>query len=313
MMKPFLKNILRRIVGMIAKALIRSGLVGKYVMVQMDGGICSQMHFYRIATLMDRAGVRTRLSYRWYRYFATDTDGRFCRNLDLPKLFPGIDLKGTSRLLEELYRISFEKEIDYFRGDACSDEWLSLKAPLYVTGYFHDDDEVYGCGFREMFRLNPDVLDERNRELYSIIEDKNRNGWSTVAVHVRRGDLSKYSPAYGNPAEEDYFSKAISQLSSAREDIVFYLFSDEPCWVKERLGDLLASLNHQVIDWNGSDKGYMDLVLMSRCRDIVASQGTLGKFAALLRPEELLDGCVIMPSGISSAEWTGRFRNSEVI
>lgn len=308
-----LKKLLRSAVRRSAKVLIGSGIIGKYVMVQMDGGICSQMHFYRIASLMERAGIRIRLSYRWYRYFATDTDGRFCRNLDLSKLFPGIDLKGTSRLVEELYRISFEKEVDYFGGDACSHDWLALKAPMYVTGYFHDDDEVYGPGFREMFRLSPDVLDRRNRELYDIIEEKNRNGIPTVAVHVRRGDLARYNPAYGDPVEEDYFSEAVSRLASACKDVFFYIFSDEPDWVKERLGSLLASVDHLIVDWNGSDKGYMDLVLMSRCRHIVASQGSLGKFAALLRPEDLLEGTVIMPSGISSAEWTGRFKNQEVI
>jgi hypothetical protein len=37
-----------------------------------------------------------------------------------------------------------------------------------------------------------------------------------------------------------------------------------------------------VIDENGSDRGYVDLYLLSQCRTFISSQGGFAKFARLL-------------------------------
>jgi hypothetical protein len=44
---------------------------------------------------------------------------------------------------------------------------------------------------------------------------------------------------------------------------------------------------------NGSDKGYIDLYLMSKCDSFITSQGSLGKYARLLRSDDAL---IIEPS-----------------
>lgn len=65
-------------------------------------------------------------------------------------------------------------------------------------------------------------------------------------------------------------------------DLIF-IFSDEPEWVKM---DLLPRLSvkdcAEVVDINGSDKGYMDLYLLAHCKHQITTKGTLGKFGALL-------------------------------
>ena len=49
----------------------------------------------------------------------------------------------------------------------------------------------------------------------------------SCAVHVRRGDLSRYNPFYGNPPTADSFIKAMKYITSKKPNTVFYFFSDE--------------------------------------------------------------------------------------
>ena len=44
----------------------------------------------------------------------------------------------------------------------------------------------------------------------------------------------------------------------------------------------LTEGNCKIVDINGSDKGYMDLFLIARCKHQITSKGTLGKYGALL-------------------------------
>ena len=55
----------------------------------------------------------------------------------------------------------------------------------------------------------------------------------------------------------------------------------------------LTESNCKVVDINGSDKGYMDLFLIARCRHQITSKGTLGKYGALLgdNPEKTVVLC----------------------
>lgn len=105
----------------------------------------------------------------------------------------------------------------------------------------------------------------------------------SVGVHVRRGDLKEEVSSYGAPASFDYFMNATAFFKKKLYRPYFYFFSDEPEWVKM---DLLPRLSvkdcAEVVDINGSDKGYMDLYLLAHCKHQITTKGTLGKFGALL-------------------------------
>ncbi len=137
----------------------------------------------------------------------------------------------------------------------------------------------------------PEVLDEQNRLLYSKIG----SCACSVAVHVRRGDLKVEIPAYGKPASLEYFKSAVTYMQGKDKSSFFYFFSDEPDWVRDELIPQLRLTEGscKVIDVNGSDKGYMDLFLIARCRHQITSKGTLGKYGALLgdNPEKTVVLC----------------------
>lgn len=88
----------------------------------------------------------------------------------------------------------------------------------------------------------------------------------------------------------------------------FFIFSDEPDWCQENVTRFMPEGTYKIMDQNGSDKGYIDLALMSRCHCIIASQGSMGKYGALLRPEGYRDGLVVLLKN-HLEEWGGRFPN----
>lgn len=103
---------------------------------------------------------------------------------------------------------------------------------------------------------------------------------------VRNFDLLKAFPYLElESASVDYFKRSVDYCKKQMAAVpYFYFFSDEPDWV---INELVPSLqltidNCKVVNINGSDKGYMDLILIARCKHQITSKGTMGKYGALL-------------------------------
>ena len=283
---PMLKHILKAGIRLLAttplKMLYKHHLLKPSVIVKVDGGLCSQMHFYLIGCLFLSKNCQIEFDLHWFKISGKDSKGEFCRNFDLLKLFPNLPFKKASQLKSRLYAILFPHANNYFQEDN-ELAYLNLTPPIYLTGYYKDPDYLYHTLFKQYFTLNKEILDIPNQAIWKQIEETK----DATAIHVRRGDLSTYHPAYGTPCTSSYFSQAIHYLSQRHSPACFYIFSDEPEWCKQALIPHLPINEHyQVVDLNGSDKGYMDLVLMSCCPHQITSQGSLGKFAALLKQQK---------------------------
>lgn len=65
--------------------------------------------------------------------------------------------------------------------------------------------------------------------------------------------------------------------------------------------------NYSVVDINGSDKGYMDLYLISHCKHQITSKGTLGKYGALL--DDNIGKYVILCDDVTEYSWRKLLQN----
>ena len=75
----------------------------------------------------------------------------------------------------------------------------------------------------------------------------------------------------------------------------------------ELLPKLSIADSAEVVDINGSDKGYMDLYLIAHCKHQVTTKGTLGKFGALLA--DTPDKYVILCNDMTQQYWKILFQN----
>lgn len=259
-----------KLIRFLARALIQTRILRKMVVIRIDGGICSQMHFYLIGQYFIKRGFIVKYDLYWFKKHGKDLTGNFIRNFDLLKAFPYIQFE-QAKVWENFF---------YSRLAAPTHNTIhQLMPPIYMDDYYEDNEDMYLRMFPDSFHLCLEVLDVNNRRLY----DRICSNVETVAIHIRRGDLAIYNGAYGNPVDTDYFVKAVNSIGAGHIHLNCYLFSDEPLWVRKQLLPLLPFGNdYTVVDINGSDKGYMDLYLISACKYQITSKGSLGKYGGML-------------------------------
>lgn len=154
-----------------------------------------------------------------------------------------------------------------------------LTAPdgVYLDGYwqteryFNEIDDV----IREELTPREDP-DSANRAALSEISK-----CRSVSLHIRRGDYVSnptYSKFHGL-CPMDYYENAVRQISAEVEQPRFFIFSDDPEWVRENL-----KLDHPTtyINHNGEEKDYEDLRLMSACENHIIANSSFSWWGAWL-------------------------------
>lgn len=296
MLKDLKRNIYRY--------LIDWKIIRPKIIVMMDGGICSQMHQYLLGYLYVKAGFSVCYDLTFYKEWGADINNEYVRNFDILKAFPYLDFAVASD-----YEINIYKRKYFYGGNdgaiRTNDfSFLDFVPPVYLGGYYHFPSLKWLEAFQSLYKLSDGVLDDVNREK----SDEIAAHPNSVAVHVRRGDLREEVSSYGAPASLDYFMKAILFLKKKLHEPYFYFFSDEPEWVRvELLPKLSIADSAEVVDINGSDKGYMDLYLIAHCKHQVTTKGTLGKFGALLA--DTPDKYVILCNDMTQQYWKILFQN----
>jgi hypothetical protein len=251
----------------------------RLIIIRSDGGICSQIAFFALGKFYEDKGYPIKYDLSWFEENGKDMNGEFDRNFDLLRAFPSINID-----------IASESETHHYRKHhKSSDGDLESQSPPAYLDAFYDGRWSQVIQFREYLKNNftPDnlVFENHNNEvLQDILCQEN-----ACAVHVRRGDLGAYNEYYGEPLGVGFFLEAIGHVLRVSANTKFYFFSDESDWVRENiLSSLNANVKYEIIDKNGSDKGYIDLYLMSKCKSFITSHGSLAKFARLLSSDDAL-------------------------
>ena len=252
------------------------GIFGKKsVIIRVDGGLCSQIAFAALGKFFEDKGYRVKYDLTWYRQNGMDMDNRFVRNFDMAKAFPEMVFNEASDTEIGFYKM--------FHKRNSKKNVTEQKPPVYLDSYDNERHFLfvhYRDYFIKAFRFN--TKDKTQLELLSEIENTN-----SVGVHIRRGDIAT-SNCYGKPADIEYFVKAMNMIQNGSKDksVKFYLFSDEPEWISENILPEVKGLDCKLCTGNGSDKGYLDLYLLSRCKHIISSNGSMGAYARILSPNE---------------------------
>lgn len=154
---------------------------------------------------------------------------------------------------------------------------LDCHDDVYLQGYWQSEKYFKGIEkiIREDFTLSeePDYLNQQ-------MIDKIRN-CEAVSLHIRRGDYvsDPETTAYHGICSEEYYRGAVSKLENYVKNPHFFVFSDDPSWVKEKL-DIRHSTT--IVDFNGSEKDYEDMRLMSLCKHHIIANSSFSWWGAWL-------------------------------
>ena len=164
----------------------------------------------------------------------------------------------------------------------------SVSGNVYLKGYWQS--ERYFADIAETIRQEFAVtapLSGRNAELAGHIQE-----CQSVSLHVRRGDyvtnpVTKQAHGICSLA---YYDRAVAHIASSVSRPIFFVFSDDPAWVRENL--ILPFPTH-IVDHNDSDHGYEDIRLMSLCSYHIIANSSFSWWGAWLN--NAFDKIVIAP------------------
>ena len=164
-----------------------------------------------------------------------------------------------------------EKSIDF------DPDILEVRGNVYLEGYWQS--EKY---FKDIY----DIL--KNDFTFKTQPDSKNESWihkmqteNSVCVHIRRGDyvLNPQTNRIHGLCSLKYYSSAIGLITERIKDPIFYIFSDDPNWVKNNIN--IESPTFYISN-NPSQNGPEDFRLMTWCKHYIIANSSFSWWAAWL-------------------------------
>lgn len=155
-------------------------------------------------------------------------------------------------------------------------------------GFWHSEKYFEHCkeDIIKQFSFLP--FDEpKNMEISKKMAQEN-----SVAIHLRKGKDYLQSELMGKGlCTADYYMDAIKYIKDRVKNPVFYVFTDNPEWVKENL----PQFEYTLVDWNevSGKRSFRDMQLMSCAKHNIIGNSTFSWWGAWLNPNP--DKIVIAP------------------
>lgn len=262
------------------------------VIVKLTGGLGNQMFQYaagRRLALVNNSPLKLDLSWfadippkdtpRHYELSVFNSVQDVASPAEVKEL-RGVDISRWPKVLKQLSKttglftkqsgvreksFSFDPGILALRGDFHLDGyWQSAK-------YFLDVEDVIRRDFT--FGVTQNAI---NRETGNVIQKT-----ESVSLHIRRGDYvtGKSAAQHHGSCSLEYYRSAVAEISGRLHNPYFFVFSDDPSWVREHLRLAVPLI---FVEHNSSENGYEDLRLMSLCRHHIIANSSFSWWGAWL-------------------------------
>lgn len=261
------------------------------VIVRLHGGLGNQMFQYAAArSLSERLRVPLKVDLRGFLNYQLHEFGlnRFSVELSVAsskelRCYPGwlswLYVKAPYLPMAKSWYVP--KQFNFDKS------WDEINSSCYLFGYFQS--HLFFDKYRSMLQADFSLkapLNSANQRYFDLASSCN-----SVSIHVRRGDYvtdAKTLSIHG-VCDISYYQSAIKYIRSEVNDPVFFVFSNDLCWVKDNfdLGDdaVLVEGNHKFPE--------VDLALMTTCKHHIIANSSFSWWGAWL--EEDLNSIVIAP------------------
>lgn len=272
--------------------------------IRMTGGMGNQMFQYALYLKLCSLGRKVKFddiseydrpNVRPIMLWAFGIDYPRASKDEINEITDGF-LKFSHRVRRKLFG---RRSKEYYEGSCNFDEQVLVREPAYLTGYFQSEKyfkDIEGQ-VREAFTFSGKMWEGLDGGLKERMEGylKRIQSAVSVAVHIRRGDYLEKEEIYGGICTEEYYKRAIAYFEEKEPGAVFFLFSNEPGWVRKWVHDNYKdSGRFVVVEGNMEDAGYLDMFLMSRCRHYIIANSSFSWWGAWLGAGE--DKRIIAPS-----------------
>ena len=98
------------------------------------------------------------------------------------------------------------------------------------------------------------------------------------AGELTQAQRRRYNEVYCGICTEEYYEDALRKFEESEPDCHFFVFSNDPEWVKARF----TQENMTIVEGNDENAGYVDMYLMSCCRHFIIANSSFSWWAAWL-------------------------------
>lgn len=259
------------------------------IIVNLSGGLGNQMFQYAFGLgLADEFNREVKFSVDMFDMYKShnglelqrvfDLDIDVARPVDVSKII------GWIRSFPSVRRLLGKLEKTWICGKSFilepgGDVYAGIREDCYLQGYWQSENffpkDVQQV--RDAFTFRSELAGKNK-----IIADAIANSKNSVSVHVRRGDYisnPKVTAVHGVCSESYYFS-AMDMFEEKLGGVDFYLFSDDPDWVKKNIAPRYSGC--VIVDHNHGLESYNDMRLMAMCKHNIIANSTFSWWSAWL-------------------------------
>ena len=266
------------------------------IVIRLHSGLANRMFQYAYYLYLQQKGYNVRMDSSSYRIFHAH------EKVDWQRIFPNAKIEEASAWTIKYYgggrdlisrvrrhvphasRVWWRMNNSTFRLPTEEE----LRKRPYIIGFFQRADMVEQL--EERIRKDLQFVPFEPNSPYAELAQK-LAGEESVAIHVRKGKDYSALTYFHNTCPESYYIHAIEYMKQHLKDPRFYVFTDNPEWVKKHLPEYCECIGTGITTGWGN---HFDMQLMSICKHNIIANSTYSWWGAYLNPNP--DKLVIIPS-----------------
>lgn len=269
--------------------------------IRMSGGIGNQMFQYALYLKLVSLGKKVKFDdVTEYELDNARPIMLSVFGIDYPKATREELVKMTDASMHPLSRVRRKifgrKSGEYHEASVDYDETVLEKDNAYLCGCFQSERYFKDIEpqVRQAYQFKNMEIPEGIREKIQGYGQRIRESLS-VSIHIRRGDYLDAADVYGGICTDAYYNKAIRYMIEKYENPHFFVFTNDTFWAEKwsEVRGRETGKEFTVITGTKEETGYIDLMLMSRCKGHIIANSSFSWWGAWLdaSPEK----CVVAP------------------
>ena len=258
------------------------------IITELSGGLGNQMFQYatgRVLSIknnspliLDTRSYESRVkgdTVRQYELSSFPIAASIASQKQINEFFP----TKLQKVVANITGLSLTKSIEIVKenGHDYDIDLLEKKGNIYLSGFWQT--EKYFLDYSSVIKADFTFTNRLRSNIYSLANQiKHTN---SVSVHIRRGDYVSNANAnkFHGLMPVSYYLRAINKISKMISDPVFFIFSDDPVWVKANID---FGENSYFVSGKTTKNNKEDLYLMSLCQHHIIANSSFSWWGAWL-------------------------------